>query len=121
MKQADVSATQQGIIPSTSKEGKHVADTIEWLETIGTNAKLRHAPAEELAHTLAQADASNALKAAVMSGDRSQLSAEFDHEPLRVNHGTTGPAHEEEPDDDDGRPTPALPLKPDQDKSSQDR
>jgi hypothetical protein len=91
-----------------------MADTIEWLETIGKDAKLRHAPAEELAHTLAQADASDALKAAALSGDRSQLCSEFGQQPLRVDHSTTGPAHEEEPDDD-GQPSKPAPDSPSHD------
>jgi hypothetical protein len=90
-----------------------MADTIEWLESIGKNAKLRHAPAEELAHTLAQTDASDALKAAVMSGDRSPLSGELGDKPMKVDHGTNTGAHEEDLDDD--RSTPPLPpLFPDQ-------
>ncbi|MBE1162537.1 hypothetical protein [Dyella acidiphila] len=52
-------------------------DTIEWLETIGQNASLRHAPAEQLVSTLDQAGASAALKAAAMSGDKSKLSSEW--------------------------------------------
>lgn len=59
-----------------------MADTIEWLEIIGKNAKLRHAMAEELAHTLEQADASDALKAAVIHGDGALLSAELGHKDM---------------------------------------
>jgi enoyl-CoA hydratase/carnithine racemase len=65
-----------------------MADTIEWLETIGKSAKLRHAPAEELTHTLEQADASDALKAAVIHGDGALLSAEFGHKPMHGENDT---------------------------------
>jgi hypothetical protein len=95
-----------------------MADTIEWLETIGMNARLRHAPTEELADTLAQTDASDALKEAVISRDRSRLSAEFGEQHLKTEHSTTGPSHEE-PDHDDDQDMPSP--KPDQDGSSHDR
>jgi hypothetical protein len=93
-----------------------MADTIEWLETIGKNANLRHAPAEELAHTLAQTDASDALKAAVMSADRSPLSTELGHKPMKTDHGTNTGAHEEDLDDDRSAPPPLPPLFPDQEQ-----
>ncbi|WP_196240338.1 hypothetical protein [Dyella choica] len=98
-----------------------MADTIEWLETIGKNAKLRHAAAEELVHTLAQAGASDALKVAVASGDRSALSVEFGHKPMKDEHSTTGPGHEEEPDHDGDKHVPTKPHKPDHDRPSRDR
>lgn len=65
-----------------------MADTIEWLETIGKNAKLRHAPPEVLAHTLEQADASAVLKAAVMHGDSTLLSAEFGQKDMHSENST---------------------------------
>lgn len=65
-----------------------MADTIEWLETIGKNAKLRHAPPAELAHALGQADASDALKAAVVHGDSALLSAEFGQKDMHSENST---------------------------------
>jgi hypothetical protein len=65
-----------------------MTDTIEWLETIGKSAKLRHAPAEELVHTLGQANASDALKAAVMHKDTALLSAEFGKKVMRSDDST---------------------------------
>jgi hypothetical protein len=62
-----------------------MTDTIEWLETIGKSAKLRHAPAEELAHTLEQTDASDTLKAAVIQGDSALLSSEFGVKLMRTD------------------------------------
>jgi hypothetical protein len=97
-----------------------MTDTIELLETIGKDAKLRCAPSEELARTLELRGASDALKAAVISEDSSHLSAEFGHKPQKVDHNTTGPAHEEESDDDNGKHIPP-PSKPDQDQPSHDR
>lgn len=79
-----------------------MADTIEWLETIGKNAKLRHAPAEQLAHTLEQADASDALKAAVIHGDGSLLSAELGQKDMHsesTHTHTHDPHHPHEQED----------------------
>ena len=52
-------------------------DTIEMLETIGSDASLRYTSAAELTNVLEQAEASGALTAAVSSGDVSHLSQEF--------------------------------------------
>jgi len=71
-------------------------DTIEWLETIGKSARLRHAPAEALANTLALADASDGLKAAVMTRDRSRLTTEFGDGSFWIEHNINITAHEEE-------------------------
>ena len=75
-------------------------NTLDLLEAIGRDASLRHAPADELAKALAGAQASEALTAAVASGDSSRLSEEFgwvrQQSPQSGNH----PAHEEEPEED---------------------
>jgi hypothetical protein len=87
------------------KQGKHMTDTLELLETIGQDASLRHASAEELVNILEQAQASEALRAAVAAGDSTLLSAEFGHQ---VNFSgqsvqtTPGHEEEEEQEDDDG-------------------
>jgi hypothetical protein len=92
------------------KQGKHMSDTIDLLETIGKNAHLRHASADALADTLEQEDASDALKAAVIAGDSGLLAAEFGHKPLRVDQHVNGPGHEEEdPDHDDDHDHPSEP------------
>lgn len=52
-------------------------DTIEILEAIGSDASLRHASATELGRTLASANASEALSAAVAAGDSTHLTREF--------------------------------------------
>lgn len=77
-----------------------MSDTIELLETIGQNAALRHASAEALAHALEHSQASEALKAAIASGDSSLLFEELGHKPMQVPH-TQGPGHEEDDSDDD--------------------
>ena len=78
------------------------------MEAIGKNAALRHAATEELAEMLSEADASEALLAAVKTGDSSLLAAELGHSPLRVNHDyhTGGNEDEEQPDGEPGEESP---------------
>lgn len=97
-----------------------MADTIEWLETIGKSATLRRAPTEQLVETLEPTDATAALKTAVMSGDRSWLFAELGNKPMRVMD-MNGPSHEEEPDLDPDEHTPGSPSSPDQDQPPRDQ
>lgn len=78
-----------------------MADTIELLETIGRDASLRHASAEELTKVLAQAQASEALSDAVASGDSSRLSHEFGPRPMQTPQISQAPAREDEPEEDD--------------------
>ncbi|MEP6898771.1 MAG: hypothetical protein ABI870_09595 [Rhodanobacter sp.] len=86
-----------------------MSDTIDLLVSIGQNAALRHASADELVEVLEQAQASEALKAAVASGDKVWLFEEFGHKPMELPH-TQGPGHEEEEqDDDDDAPRPVSP------------
>lgn len=79
-----------------------MSDTIELLEAIGSDASLRHATAEELTGVLQQAKASEALTAAVATGDRSLLAAELGENINVTPQATQTPSHEEgetEPDD----------------------
>src|SRR3546814_20233048 len=76
--------------------GENMSDTIELLETIGQNAALRHASADELAPMLEQAKASETLKSAVASGDSSLLTEEFGHKPNKTPQISNTPGHEEE-------------------------
>lgn len=86
-----------------------MADTIEWLETIGKSAKLRHASAEELAHTLEQASASEALQAAVTHKDSALLSAELGQKKMHTENSThTHPRPPHHPDH------PKHPSRPDE-------
>jgi hypothetical protein len=65
-----------------SNQEESMLDAIEMLETIGSDASLRHASSEKLGEVLQQAQASEAFKAAVMSGDSSRLSGELGFWPL---------------------------------------
>lgn len=93
-----------------------MTDTIELLEVIGRDASLRHASTEELAKVLEVAQASEALTAAVITGDSKQLSRELGNKPLEPPQATQGPwrEEEEEEEDDNGKPQP---NKPDRKKS----
>lgn len=71
-------------------------DTIDLLEAIGSDASLRHAPADEMAQHLGRAQASAALVAAAASGDGSKLSAEFGQLPNQVPQVSQMPAREDE-------------------------
>ena len=57
-------------------------DTIEMLEAIGSDASLRYASTVELTNVLEQGRATEALAAAVASGDASHLSQEFGDRPM---------------------------------------
>lgn len=89
-----------------------MTDTIDLLEAIGRDASLRHASTEELGTILAQANASEALTAAVASGDSSQLSKEFGNMEQLSPQSVDSPAHEEEPGDEDPLEMPAPGVKP---------
>jgi len=74
-----------------------MSDTIELLETIGKDASLRRAPAEDLARALAGLNASAALKQAAASGDAGHLAEELGYRKLQSNNhpGQTAPEEEE--------------------------
>lgn len=97
-----------------------MTDTIEWLEVIGRDASLRHASAEELGKVLELAQASEALTAAVVCGDRMRLSAELGNKPMEPPQSTQGPWREDEPDEDEGD-VPHPPSTPDKGKSPHPR
>lgn len=80
--------------------------TLDLLEAIGQDASLRHASTEDLTKALVQAQASDALTAAVASGDSSRLSEEFGDSLCLSPQTNTHPGHEEEPEEDE-------PLAPD--------
>ena len=73
-----------------------MSDTIELLEAIGRDASLRHASSEELASVLQHAKASDALKAAVASSDRSLLAEELGNKVNDVPQATQSPGFEED-------------------------
>lgn len=76
-----------------------MSKTIELLELIGQDASLRHASREDLAQALDALNASEGLKVAAASGDKSRLEEELGNKqhPVRVNHNTGGC----EPDEDE--------------------
>jgi hypothetical protein len=82
-------------------------DTIELLEAIGRDASLRHASADELTNMLAQAQASEALTAAVASGDSSRLAEELGHKPMYSPQSSQTGHEDDELDDADEDPYPA--------------
>lgn len=96
-----------------------MSDTLELLEAIGRDASLRHASSEELSGILRQAKASEALTAAVSSGDRAPLAAEFGHNANYQPQSTQSPGHEEDADHDDADKSDA-PATPDREKSPTD-
>lgn len=69
-----------------------MSHTIELLERIGQDASLRHASQEKLAQALDALNASEGLKVAAASGDKSRLGEELGgkHHPVRVNHNDGG-------------------------------
>lgn len=79
-----------------------MSDTIELLEAIGNDASLRHASANELATRLEQLGASEALKAAVSSGDSSHLSSELGHRLMQKPQVSQAPGQEDDEPGQDG-------------------
>ncbi|WP_158407936.1 hypothetical protein [Dyella japonica] len=78
---------------------------MDWLEAIGQDASLRHAPTEDLANLLAAADASEALVAAVASGDSAWLGQEFGKYYMHVTQSSqTSPDFEEPTPDEEEAP-----------------
>lgn len=73
------------------------------LETIGSDASLRYAPAEDLALALARVQADAVLQEAVAQSDWTRLSRQFGGavEPTPTPTPTQQPHHPTEPDDED--------------------
>lgn len=91
-------------------------DTIEFLETIGQNAALRHASADELAPMLERAKASAALGSAIAAGDSSRLPGAFGHKANKAPQISNAPGHEEDEPGHDGDDEPRHPLEADRRK-----
>jgi hypothetical protein len=83
-------------------------DTVELLEAIGRDARLRHASPEELARALEAADASPGLRELAANGDSTTLTKELGLVQMHVEHksqtgGHEGDDHDDHyPDDDHG-------------------
>lgn len=76
-----------------------MSDVIELLESIGQDAALRYASADELVRALELAGASEACTSAIVSGDKLQLYAELGQSPApHCHHQTQGSAFEDQPD-----------------------
>jgi hypothetical protein len=69
-------------------------DTVELLEAIGRDAKLRHASAEELAKALEANDASAGLRELVANGDGTALTDELGLVQMHVEHQSQTGGHE---------------------------
>ncbi|WP_109126660.1 hypothetical protein [Dyella sp. C11] len=79
-----------------------MTDTMDWLEAIGQDATLRHASTDELTSTLEAAEASEALLAAVASGDSAWLAQEFGYRPMMSPQSSqTFPEDEPEREDEE--------------------
>lgn len=88
-----------------------MTDTIELLEAIGRNASLRHASTETLTKLLEQEQASDALTAAVITGDGKQLFAEFGRLENAPPQSTQQvPGHEDEEEEIPAKPVPEKPT-----------
>jgi hypothetical protein len=84
---------------------------MELLEAIGQDATLRHASSGALADMLEAADASEALKAAVASGDSAWLSQEFGTMVMHGSQTSQTGYEEEEPKRKEGE-EPTAPVEP---------
>ena len=111
---APACGTHQAAELQTGKQGKYMSDTIDWLESIGSNASLRHASTEELTDLLEQAQASEALTAAVASGDRSLLAGELGPQLNKSPQSSQNAGHEEEEELPLEAPTPENTPSPSQ-------
>ncbi|HEY4146887.1 hypothetical protein [Pinirhizobacter sp.] len=76
-------------------------DTVELLEAIGRDARLRHASPEELAQALESSDASAGLRELAAHGDATTLTKELGLEQMHVEHHSQTGGHEGEGPDDD--------------------
>ena len=78
-------------------------DTIDLLEAIGSDASLRYMPGDELARKL-EAEASEALKSAALSGDSAPLVVELGAQKSEPPQVTQAPGHEDEESPEDMPP-----------------
>jgi enoyl-CoA hydratase/carnithine racemase len=87
-----------------------MTDTLELLESIGQDATLRHASVDELTNILEQAQASEALKAAVASGNSAALFAEFGQPAYLSTQTIQTPGREDEEEEEEGEGEPEESL-----------
>jgi len=75
-------------------------DTVELLEAIGRDAKLRHASRQELEKALESDNASAGLRQLVAEGDSTALTKELGLEHMHVEHHSQTGGHEGDGHDD---------------------
>ena len=75
-------------------------DTVELLEAIGRDAKLRHASSQELVQALEAADASAGLRELAANGDSTTLTKELGLVQMHVEHRSQTGGHEGDGHDD---------------------
>lgn len=75
-------------------------DTVELLEAIGRDAKLRHASSQELVQALEAADASAGLRELAANGDATTLTKELGITQLHGEHHSQTGGHEGDGHDD---------------------
>ncbi|HXO98918.1 MAG TPA: hypothetical protein VN813_00385 [Luteibacter sp.] len=73
-------------------------DTVELLEAIGRDAKLRHASPDELAQVLEAAEASAGLRELAANGDDTTLTKELGLKQMHVEHMSQTAGHEGDDD-----------------------
>jgi hypothetical protein len=81
-------------------------DTVELLEAIGRDAKLRRASPEVLAQALKNVDASDGVREFASNGDATTLTKELGITPLHGEHHSQTGGHEGDGHDHDHRHHP---------------
>lgn len=90
-----------------------MSDTIDLLTSIGQDASLRHASADDLSAVLDQLNASDTLKEAVAARDSSLLTRELGNNPRTEPQISHFPGHEDEkPAREDQEPSEESEQKP---------
>ena len=87
-----------------------MSNTIELLEAIGNDASLRYAPGDELTNRLQQLGASEALRAAVSSGNGTALYAELGHMPMQQPQIIHTPGDEDDEAEHGDFESPPIPV-----------
>jgi hypothetical protein len=84
-----------------NKNGDYlVSEVIEFLERLGSDARLRYANHDEVAHALAEAGIQDPARATILRGDRPTLESLLDAKP-NVFCGVVVPEEEREDEKDD--------------------
>lgn len=81
-----------------------MSNTIDLLNNVGSDASLRHAKPEDLVASLAQMQASEELKHAAMSGNKSHLAQELGSKVNMAVESAHNPVQTRTPDEQDDDP-----------------